>query len=82
MLISWYREGRVYNSNPFAVSVLHHPSVVFLIEESGKHCTGGWVGLRVGPVGTEKPTSIGIRSPYRPAQCYTNYFISTCSMTM
>jgi hypothetical protein len=80
--LCWYRKGRVYNSNPFVISALHHSSVVFLIEESGKYFTVGWVGHRVGLVGTENPASIGIRSPYLPGQSYTNNFIPGICMAM
>ena len=46
-------------------------------EDSGTHCTGGWVGTRAGLDSCGKSRSTGIRSSDRPARSQSPYHWAT-----
>ena len=52
------------------------PRSLYRRERTGTHCTGGWVGPRVGLDGYGKCCPTGIRSPDRPARSESLYRLS------
>jgi hypothetical protein len=51
----------------------HPPAGLFPGKGPGAHCTGGWVGPRVGLNCAEKLTTTGFRSPDRPSRSKSPY---------
>ena len=51
----------------------HAPAALYPRERPGNHCTGGWVGPRVGLDSCGNLATTGIRSPDRPARSQSLY---------
>jgi hypothetical protein len=54
----------------------HALATLYPQERPGTHCSGGWVGPRVGLDRCEKSRPTGIRSPDRPARSQSLYRLS------